>query len=1058
MHSPAGTVGRVAMFLALAVGAAPAQAGLHAVGHEFRPTLEERAGTDPCTTPDGVTAALVFRCKESSPGSGCPNSFYGKLFAEWRTPAGEPDAAPVLVAEGYYAYRPPYSCSDDGAILLVLEPYARVVDRHGVRGTGTRICPDGSCFGPFGVTATSDGFLVVWPEYHVGLRGRRFDPNGLAASDPFVVAASAFDAIEPARNGLQLPDGDVLLAWRARGPGAAAVRVAELAGDGSIPPSIAVSEFPSIDSPGEIALRLEQPGRIVVSWENWSVQAGWVSRRVTVGDDIPTTTTTTSTTLDAAAPEFLPAKELGSPAVGDASLRGNGPGLVGDGTGNWFATWLDRVVSGAGDVLGWSASSSRDDARQWSTPEAFQSEDYPSSFASGLASDGGSVAIAAWARSDGAAVLFRRSTDGGRSWSETAPLYASGISPVDGDGYAEIGDLAVSAGSGGRWVVAWTESIERWLSCDEGDDDCIDYTSVPVLCGLRLSASTDGGQTWGEARTVEDGLCGRSLDLELASDGNGNWLVAWSGPDGAIHGVSSSDNAAQWSASRTLLSGIILAPETLTVAANRDGRWVMGFSQPLLDPSVPAPVSMYSRVYVSRSGDAAGDWTAPAAIAPWHDRIGGWDLDPSIAVDEDGGFGIAWSTHSADSGLDADIVAAFSNDAGETWTSPRTVDTEAGSDARKDLDPRLVRVGEAWAVAWRTWEPRTIRFAKTRGRCGNGLPDPAEECDDGNLVEGDGCDSSCLPTGCGSAVVTGAEECDDGNLDDTDDCVSCLLAFCGDGFVETSAEACDDANADQTDACLGDCTLARCGDSVVRPGLEVCDDGDASGNNDSCLNECMSAACGDGYLQLGKEECDDGNAVNGDGCTRRCRLEADCGFLNASGLRVSASDALKVLKRAVGIAAACPLRDCDTNHDGSVTAFDALRALRSAVGLFPEGCAWPSRLVLRLVTGEKLGALQVLVDYADAAGHLVAKSEGKPACEVLVPSALSAMNWMTGPGKLKLGIATLTVFQGPMDILRCTWDPVSGPSLHDFRVTVEDASGVLGDAIEPLPVVRLTVE
>ncbi|HEY2772589.1 MAG TPA: myxococcus cysteine-rich repeat containing protein [Candidatus Binatia bacterium] len=39
--------------------------------------------------------------------------------------------------------------------------------------------------------------------------------------------------------------------------------------------------------------------------------------------------------------------------------------------------------------------------------------------------------------------------------------------------------------------------------------------------------------------------------------------------------------------------------------------------------------------------------------------------------------------------------------------------------------------------------------------CGNGVLEPGEQCDDGNLVEGDGCDSSCNPSDCPSAAPTG---------------------------------------------------------------------------------------------------------------------------------------------------------------------------------------------------------------------------------------------------------------------------------------------------------------
>ena len=53
--------------------------------------------------------------------------------------------------------------------------------------------------------------------------------------------------------------------------------------------------------------------------------------------------------------------------------------------------------------------------------------------------------------------------------------------------------------------------------------------------------------------------------------------------------------------------------------------------------------------------------------------------------------------------------------------------------------------------------------------CGDGQvdTDQGETCDDGNLDDGDGCDSSCLiePI-CGNNAVEGSEDCDDGNTAD----------------------------------------------------------------------------------------------------------------------------------------------------------------------------------------------------------------------------------------------------------------------------------------------------
>ena len=56
--------------------------------------------------------------------------------------------------------------------------------------------------------------------------------------------------------------------------------------------------------------------------------------------------------------------------------------------------------------------------------------------------------------------------------------------------------------------------------------------------------------------------------------------------------------------------------------------------------------------------------------------------------------------------------------------------------------------------------------------CGDDAVGPLEVCDDGNLVDGDGCDSHCRPTACGNGVVSQGETCDDGNSTDGDGCDS----------------------------------------------------------------------------------------------------------------------------------------------------------------------------------------------------------------------------------------------------------------------------------------------
>ncbi|MEZ4364865.1 MAG: hypothetical protein R2939_01095 [Kofleriaceae bacterium] len=167
--------------------------------------------------------------------------------------------------------------------------------------------------------------------------------------------------------------------------------------------------------------------------------------------------------------------------------------------------------------------------------------------------------------------------------------------------------------------------------------------------------------------------------------------------------------------------------------------------------------------------------------------------------------------------------------------------------------------------------------------CGNGVIDPAEACDCGDAehpgpsscggtVNGDAaCRTDCTLPRCGNGEVDPGEACDDGNTLSGDGCAgNCASAeSCGNGALDVG-EQCDDGNEVDGDGCQGSCQLPRCGDAIVDPG-EACDDGNIA-SGDGCTGNCASTeACGNGVLDVG-EQCDDDNELDGDGCQANCQL------------------------------------------------------------------------------------------------------------------------------------------------------------------------------------------
>ena len=182
--------------------------------------------------------------------------------------------------------------------------------------------------------------------------------------------------------------------------------------------------------------------------------------------------------------------------------------------------------------------------------------------------------------------------------------------------------------------------------------------------------------------------------------------------------------------------------------------------------------------------------------------------------------------------------------------------------ARLDRCPRTKlgqRSSHVWALSFAT----VVAIAATTSVAAPG-------CGSGGEATPDACGADC-GLSCGDGTLTTPEACDDGNVVDGDGCRSdCTMERCGDQRVDRP-EACDDGNSEDTDGCRNNCKLPRCGDAVLSVG-EACDDGNANGG-DGCSADCKKIeVCGDTFIDL-HESCDDGNLVGGDDCSAQCNLE-----------------------------------------------------------------------------------------------------------------------------------------------------------------------------------------
>lgn len=1077
----ASTLAVAALVLVTATTLARAS-DLVAVGGVFPADGREVGGYDTCLLADGTR----LRLEDSYLHSGLR-----ELRLVHRNADGERLSASVSVAFGAIdGWR--LDCSESGGAVAAWhapnEPtwrYRVLETDHRTMSEPRELSSPGAWIDPR-FTTWEDGYAAAWMMYEpfqVLVTG--FARDGSVRYGPLVVSAPSEQWVGSPTLGADA-QGNVVAAWY-RTTGAysesSRVDVAALTPDGqALGSPIALldeARFPGIDQ-GPEAVVAGPSGIFTVYWQTYDA-GGLVGRRVAIGglaEQATTTTTTTSTTLDDD-PHHDFAVENGWEAANDHFWRDLFPRLAANGNGGFLLLWRGRTTS---PRWYWyeayqMSSASTDGGRRWSRPVELADEvtvvvdsGGPEWF--GVAIDDvrvGDDESGRWERQ----LLLSSTTGGGSDWLPARPI-AFVPASSDDDCYTEVNALAADRSASGVMLVVWAQSTE----CDYAGDehDWVEVFSV---------RSDDDGQTWSvPAYVVPAGSFGTLGDLSLASAGQGHWLLGLQPYYTSSQMLRSPDDGATWEPA---------APGWPAFECDDSGGCVAVTQAVAAVEGTGAD----SDIFAITSGDAGRTWSDPVAVGSHAFTDAAADGRPAVATDGEGRWTVVWSSHrdlGDGEGLDADLVHSVSTDGGRSWSAARAVSGSARSDGWIDDDHARIAFGAgSWVTAWEGTSPaertppynrrQEVRLAVAFDGCGDGVVVGLEECDDGNRIDGDGCDRNCYATACRNGIATAGEECDDGNTLDDDGCVAeCRLARCGDGFVRTGVEECDDGNADPADACTETCTNARCGDGIVAAGIEECDDGNTV-NEDACPSTCLAARCGDGYIREGVEDCDDQNGYTGDACPAGCLAArcgdgyvwrgvelcdpadpaggecpdtcgiSSCGDADGDG-EIDVDDSLEILVHSVGGENDCPMETCDVDSNVRINTRDALTTLGLAVGLpYPAHCNLGPWLTIRLQDDRTFGALQIVAETKAAPIEFPIRSGVTPVCESLVEHSFLAP--AIHGTELHFGMISLEGFRGPIDLARCRV-VVSGDVLSSqFDVRIVDATDRDGVMVDPPPAVVL---
>ena len=242
---------------------------------------------------------------------------------------------------------------------------------------------------------------------------------------------------------------------------------------------------------------------------------------------------------------------------------------------------------------------------------------------------------------------------------------------------------------------------------------------------IFVATSSDSGATWTAPALLNangETDSGNDIRPQIATDGSGNWLVAWqsaenlSGPGAETAGgdedlffAMSGDNGANWSAPSVLNTnaytdaGDDIGTPAIVMPAVDD--WMVVWES---DENLDGTAGFDSDLFVTTSFDQGASWQPPVLFNSNGNSDVGTDIRPQIAASSSGSWVAVWVSGEdlgGTAGTDLDIFVSTSADSGQNWTAPTPLNANASSDTGEDNRP-WVAVDDFgnWVAVWDSQE------------------------------------------------------------------------------------------------------------------------------------------------------------------------------------------------------------------------------------------------------------------------------------------------------------------------------------------------------------------